>query len=103
MINGGSEFIDDMLEQENDVIDSIWAYHQEEVFSLIKDYNNNIFGTQYTDDRECYQEIATKMKGKGKEVFLLEYTVNNSLIEDIRTYCSQNSYHYYISSSIELN
>lgn len=102
MVNGGSEFLDDMISNNDIIIDSIFAYHQEEVFSLIEDYDKNIFGTQDKEDSEYYQGIAKELKNKGKEIFLLEYAKSASLIYNIESYCKKNNYHYYISSTVGL-
>lgn len=102
MVNGGAEFFDDMNDKGDNVFNSVWAYHQEEVFSLIDDYEENVFTTQLEEDTIYYQEIANMMKEKGKLVFFLEYTTDDSLKQTIRSYCNQNQYHYYISSTVEL-
>lgn len=102
MMNGGSEFLDDMNDQEDNIFDYIWAYHQEEVFSLIDDYENDVFTAQDKEDKEYYQEIAKIMKSKGKEVFFLEYSKDQSLIEKIINYCNSKEYHCYISSNVNL-
>ena len=102
MINGGSEFLDDMNDQNDGIFSSIWAYHQEEVFSLITDYEEDEFGTQEQEDSEYYQEIASIMKNKGKEVFFLEYTKDNNLINKIKDYCESKKYYYYIASTVNL-
>lgn len=102
MINGGAEYLDDMVDQDDNVFESIWAYHQEEVFSLITDYGLSTFGEQEKEEREYYQEISKMMKDKGKEVFFLEYTTDNSLKDTIKSYCNSKEYHYYISSTVDL-
>ena len=102
MINGGAEFLNNMNDQNDSVFDYIWAYHQEEVFSLITDYEHDGFGTQSKEDREYYQTTASMMKAKGKEIFFLEYTTNNSLKDSISKYCDENQYHYYISNNVDL-
>ena len=102
MVNGGAEYFDDMNDKGDNVFNSVWAYHQEEVFSLIEDYDENVFVTQNIEDRTYYQEIATMMKSKGSEVFFLEYTTDDSLKETIKNYCNEKEYHYYISSTVEL-
>ena len=103
MINGGSEFLDDMNDSNDSIFDSIWAYHQEEVFSLITDYEHNGFGRQTDEDKDYYQEIASMMKKRNKEVFLLEYTINTDLKKEIISYCNSHSYHYYIATNVDLN
>lgn len=102
MINGGSEFLDDMFDKNDDIFNSIYAYHQEEVFSLILDYDKNIFGKQNDEDKAFYQGIAGKMKAKGKEIFFLEYTKDESLKQAIKTYCDSKKYNYYIAENIDL-
>ena len=102
MVNGGAEFLDDMNEQNNEILGSIWAYHQEEVFSSIKDYEQHIFGEQDKEDKEYYQEISSKMKNMGKEIFYLEYTTDESLKTTIKNYCESNNYHYYIANDVDL-
>ena len=102
MINGGSHFIEDMNKKKDDVFKYIWAYHQEEVFSLIKDYDNDKFGKQDKEEQTFYQEISSLMKKKGKEVFYLEYTTDSSLKKEIKKYCDKNNYHFYISNNVDL-
>lgn len=102
LVNGGAEYFDDMNDIDDNVFDSIWAYHQEEVFSLIEDYDENVFTIQNEEDKTYYQEIASIFKAKGKQVFLLEYTSDNSLKETIKNYCDSNGYHYYVSSTVDL-
>ena len=102
LVNGGGEYFDDMFDQNDNVFDSLWAYHQEEVFSLIGDYVHNVFTTQTIEDKNYYISIASKMHQIGKEVFLIEYTTDNLLKESIEDYCHTVEYHYYISSTVEL-
>ncbi|MCQ2801871.1 MAG: endo alpha-1,4 polygalactosaminidase [Bacilli bacterium] len=103
MVNGGAEFFDDMNDKNDSIFNSVWGYHQEEIFSLIIDYEKNTFGKQEKEDSDYYQEIASIMKRKNKEVFLLEYTKDSSLINTIRNYCKTNGFHYYIASNINLD
>ena len=102
MVNGGAEYFDDMNDLNDNVFDSVWAYHQEEVFSLIDDYQGSVFTTQSDEDKSYYQEIATMMNNKGKEIFLLEYTTDDTLKAAIKSYCDEHQFHYYISNNIEL-
>ena len=102
MVNGGAEYFDDINDQGDNVFDSLWAYHQEEVFTLIEDYDENVFVSQSNEDSAYYQQIASMMKNKGKEVFFLEYSNDDGMKEIIKNYCDLNGYHYFISSTVEL-
>ena len=84
------------------MITSVSALGLKEVFSLIDDYDENIFTTQNDEDKAYYQEVAAMMKSKGKEVFFLEYTTNDSLKETIKNYCNSQEFHYYIANTVEL-
>lgn len=103
MINGGSEFLDDMNDKNDNIFDSIWGYHQEEVFSLIEDYDKNIFGKQDSEDSAYYKEIINLMINKNKNIFLIEYTKDENLKEQIKRYCEEVHAHFYIADSIELD
>ena len=102
MVNGGSEFLETMNEADDDIFNYIWAYQQEEVFSLITDYDNNVFKEQVKEDSEYYLQVASMMKEKGKEVFFLEYTTDENLIEIIEKFCNEKEYHFYISNDVDL-
>lgn len=102
LMNGGAEFIDDMNDKKDSILSSIWAYHQEEVFSLITDYDNNKFGKQNFEDSSYYKLMAKIMKNKGAEIFLLEYTKDQNLVKKIKDFCEANSYHYYCSETVDL-
>ena len=102
MINGGSMFLK-YLDQTNDsLFYHIWGYHQEEVFTLITDYENDKFGLQTEYTKESYLAVAEMMKRREKEVFFLEYTVDDFLKEDIANYCNEHKYHYYFSNNVDL-
>ena len=68
---------------------------QEEVFSLIKDYDKKdpetkkkgIFGKQETAQSEFYQAHLRRVRKAGIEAFLLEYTRSNTLKLRIKAFC----------------
>ena len=62
---------------------------QEEVFSLITDYDGRgEFGQQNTAESEAYQAHIRRLKKNGIEPFLLEYTRNNTLRLRIIAFCT---------------
>lgn len=61
---------------------------QEEVFSLITDYDGRgKFGQQSTAESEVYQAHIRRLKKNGIEPFLLEYTRSNALKLRIKAFC----------------
>lgn len=102
MVNGGAELFDDANDSGDDIFNYVWGYHQEEVFSLIDDYDNDVFTKQDKEDSDYYKDIASMMKKKNKEIFFLEYTVNEELIKQITSYCESKNYYYYCSKTVDL-
>lgn len=102
IINSGTDFLERLDDEKDDTIRSFYAYNQESVFSTILDYENDVFGTQSTSDREYYQDIIAITSRYGIKTYLLEYTTDEALIQEIKTYCELNGYTYYISSHVNL-
>lgn len=101
IINGGDEYIQE-YSKKNDVRDVATAINQETVFSKI-DFEKNRLLSQSKEDREYYQAYIEDASSKGLNVYLLEYTTDELLIERIKEYCKDNHFNYYISDSIELD
>lgn len=76
---------------------------QEEVFSLITDYSGKgKFGKQKQDESERYQTIIRKLIKAGVEVYLLEYTRDNTLKLRIRAFCATTGAVACISDDVNL-
>lgn len=76
---------------------------QEEVFSVIKDYDHNVFGTQDKDESERYQQHLIRLRKNGVQTFLLEYTESNTLKFMIKAFCAaEDMTGYYISNDKDL-
>jgi len=102
MVNGGSEFFDYAIDHERklDMVDGIT---QEEVYSLITSYKGDgKFSKQKKSQREFYEKLLNKLKKKGKDIFLLEYTKDTKLKITIANYCTLMDYDYYISGKVNL-
>lgn len=76
---------------------------QEEVYSLITDYDANEFGTQDKYESERYQKHLIRMRKQGLQTFLLEYTRSNVVKLRIKAFCESNGMTgYYVSSNKDL-
>ena len=76
---------------------------QEEVFSLITDYDGKgKFGKQETAESEHYQAHMRRVIKNGIDGYLLEYTKDENLIKKIKDYCAASGAGYYISSNVNL-
>lgn len=103
MINGGSEWVDDMIDQGEKLTKYIDGYTQEEVFSRITDYSGKgKFGKQKAADSKYYKAMILKAEKRKVNGFLLEYTRDKDLKERIKKWCKENKVDYYISEDVNL-
>lgn len=102
IINGGNEFVQMYLEENQQVDEILTGVNQETIFSSIN-FEEETFGKQKREERLYYLEYITEMAEQGKDVFLLEYTTNQRLSRKIKEYAEERGWEYYISNSIELD
>ena len=103
MVNGGSEWLDDALDKGLNIKNYIDGYTQEEVFSRITDYSGKgKFGKQKQGDSLYYQSMIKRVIKSGADGFLLEYTRDTKLKDQIKAWCKKNGASYYISSDVNL-
>ena len=103
MINGGSELFDVMTDKKVDIKKFINGYTQEEVFSRITSYSGKgKFSKQFPEDTKWYKTILKRVKKKGVGIFLLEYTKDETVKKQIKSWCKDNGASYYISSNVNL-
>ncbi|MGX7108678.1 endo alpha-1,4 polygalactosaminidase [Facklamia miroungae] len=102
IINGGDRFVDEYYNKSGSVSDILTGINQETVFSAI-DFESEKLTKQIDKEREHYQRYITKYSQEGADIYLLEYTTNQSLAHTIQTYCTKKQFKYYISDSIELD
>ena len=101
-INGGDTFVTAYYENGGNLSDVMDAVNQESVFSTIRDYDRNVFGTQSSGDHSWYMEYVQLVASQGLDVYLLEYTTDTNLIGQIDGYCDDHGFSYYASSTVQL-
>ena len=106
MINGGSEYISKLMDSDKDhkSISFIDGVTQEEVISLIKDYDGKgKFGKQTAEMNEWYESYMKRLLRHRIKTFLLEYTTDASVKKKIIDFCTKNNMTgYYISGDVDL-
>lgn len=103
MINGGSEFLDDIIDKKINPKAIIDGYTQEEVFSRITDYSGKgKFGKQSTADSTYYQKMIKKAIKAKVSGFLLEYTRDETLKTKIKDWCKKYGASCCISGDVNL-
>lgn len=98
IVNGGDVFVKRAIESQELDIDGV---NQETIFSSI-DFENRTLGKSDKEHREYYQEYVNFCKENDLSVFLLEYTRDEKVKREIKEYCHEKGYRYYISPSLEL-
>lgn len=100
MVNGGVRYMMRAIENGDTSVDGIT---QEEVFSLVTNYDGKgEFGRQETDQRAEYLEYISAALDAGMDAFLLEYTKDADVKNDIYSYCDEVGAGYYISDDVDL-
>ena len=101
IVNGGDVFVKRLMdENRTDIIDGV---NQECVFSFIEDYDRDVFGSQDSAETLYYTDYLAEVKAAGLRVFLLEYTKDEKVREEIDSYCRDNGFRYFISQKLSLD
>lgn len=102
IINGGDTYITQYRQTYGSAKDIMSAVNQEEVFSLY-DFDTSSFGKNTTDETAYFCDYIEACHADEMNVYLLEYTDDRKLIKQIKAYCKEKGFQYYISDSIELD
>ena len=102
IINSGDTFMDAYCEQGGKWDDVISGINQESVFSTIL-WDEGTFGTAEPEDHEYFVSYIDRYGSQGAEIYLLEYTTDEELVKEIKAFCEERGYTYYVADSIELD
>lgn len=102
IINGGDQYLDAYCASGESWSDVITGINQETVFSKII-WDSDKFGAASADDREYFCDYVERYAALGADIYLLEYTTDKKLVNEIDSYCGRNGFAYYVSDSIELD
>ncbi|MCR5333241.1 MAG: endo alpha-1,4 polygalactosaminidase [Bacilli bacterium] len=100
-INGGDTYVSKYIEKNNKISDVMNAVNQETVFSKIN-WNTKTFSRNDNKEKEYFQQYVETVSSYGGDVYLLEYTKDNSLIKEINEYCKSKNFIYYAADDLEL-
>ena len=102
LINGGDCYLDAYCKSGGKWDDVITGINQETVFSKII-WNKNKFGRAGKEDHKYFLSYIERYAKKGADIYLLEYTKDKKLISEIKAYCKEKGFGYYVSDSVELD
>ena len=100
IINGGDVFVEKLMETNQHRI--IKGVMQEEVLTQIAGYRNDVFLPQTPTDRLYYETYLKKVREKGLNISILEYTKKPATRKYILKYCKKHGYGYYICDNVML-
>lgn len=100
IINGADDLVERLIKDKEASL--IMGVNQETVFTRIKSYKFDKFARQEQEEQKRLTAYLKKCKKAGLEVFILEYTKDQSLAEEIREFCRKQKYHCYISEHVNL-
>lgn len=100
-INGGDCFMTEYASRYGNMKDVADAINQETVFSCI-DWDDDSFGTNSSSESRYFREYVESASSCGLDIYLLEYTTDKDLIEQIDIYCARMGFSYYASDSLDL-
>ena len=89
-VNGGDVYLSEYMDRygELPVTDAV---NQETVWSSI-DFDSGTFGKNPDEERAYFTDYLSRIKGMGKDVYLLEYTTDQALIKKIAGFCDDRGY-----------
>ncbi len=101
LINGGDVFVSRAIDEglAKDLMDGV---NQETVFTGI-DFDAGSYSRQTEEETKYFTDYLEKVRTEGLEVYLLEYRADEELAEEIEAYCTENGFHWYNASSLELD
>ncbi len=101
IINGGDYFADAYYENNGSVHEVFTGINQEGVFSTI-DFDRNQLVETTQEEHEYFTNYIEKYGALGMDIYLLEYTKDEKVIEEIRKYCAREGFSFFVSDSKEL-
>lgn len=102
IINGGDVYVSKYRTVYGSSHRIMTGVNQECVFSKI-DFETGTFSTQTKADRDYFQSYLEACKKEGMDVYLLEYTTEDTLKKQIEKYSTENQFYFYFAESIELD
>ena len=102
MINGGDMFVTQYAQQYGGIGDILTGVNQESVLTGI-DFAHGTFVRATKEDQAYFNDYLRQVAALGAAVYVLEYTTDESLRQEIAAYCAQMGFTYYIADAIELD
>lgn len=102
IINSGDCFLDTYCEDIGNWNDVITGINQETIFSGIE-WDDETFTTCNAEDHEFFSDYVERYGKMGADIYLLEYTTDKDLKDQIVSYCKEHGFKYYVTDSLLLD
>lgn len=102
LINGGDTFVSAYDSLYGNLSNILTGINQEFVFSGY-DFDRKKFALASKEDHRYFTEYIESVAKTGAQVYLLEYTQDQAVMDEIAAYCEEKGFQYYIADSIELD
>lgn len=102
IINNGYDFVNTTIEKGIDIISIIDGVNQEEVMTVIKDYDKNRFRRQKNSEVKFTTNYLSDLKAGGLNIYVIEYTKNSKLKNKIISKYEKLGYNVFISRKVNL-
>lgn len=102
IINGGDMFVTAYGSLFGNLSDILTGVNQESVFSGY-DFDRKKFASASEEDHRYFSDYIESVAKTGAQVYLLEYTQDQAVMDEIAAYCEEKGFQYYIADSIELD
>ena len=102
ILNGGYSFVQSTLNKNIALSNLMNGVTYESVYSKIN-FNNGTFETNSLDTRKFYLDYFNQIAPQAIEIYIIEYTTDQKLIQEFTPYYQEHGYHCYISDSINLD
>ena len=101
IINGGDTYVSEYIDRYHSLDGVMDAVNQETIFSKIN-WDTNTFLKNDEEETKYFKEYVETVSSYKKDVYLLEYSKDKSIIETTKEYCKKNNFKYYVSETLEL-
>ncbi|MCY6482931.1 endo alpha-1,4 polygalactosaminidase [Clostridium aestuarii] len=102
IINNGYDFIQKALSLKLNLTDLFYGLNKEEVFTIIENYENDIFRTNILEERNFVLSYLNTLSKKGINIYIIEYSKNKNLNKKMIKYYNKKNYKFFISSTVNL-
>lgn len=102
VVNGGDTYVRQYVKRHGKLEKILNAVAQESVFTTIDWDNNDAFIEQDEGDNKYAKSYINFVSKHGGNVYLIEYSKDQKMIDKISKYCKKKGYVYYASNSLDL-